>query len=155
MKFLVTGSAGFIGYHIARMILENFKRSSVVGIDNLNSYYSIKLKKKRISILDQSKFFKFKKLDLINRDELNKFFNKENFDYVFHFAAQAGVRFSLDNLEKYAGSNILVFFNLLNSLKNLQTLYYIFYLNFLLFLYIVGLVLIDNIVLLLYLFLHF
>jgi len=115
MKVLITGCAGFIGFSFASYLLE--KNIKVIGIDNFDKYYSIKLKKKRISILDQSKLFKFKKLDLINRDELNKFFKKENFDYVFHFAAQAGVRFSLTTPEKYADSNILGFFNLLNSLK--------------------------------------
>ena len=113
MKVLITGWAGFIGFSFVSYLLE--KNIKVTGIDNFDKYYSIKLKKKRVSILNQSKFFKFKKLDLINRDELNKFFKKENFDYVFHFAAQAGVRFSLTTPEKYADSNILGFFNLLNS----------------------------------------
>jgi UDP-glucuronate 4-epimerase len=118
MKVLITGCAGFIGFSFASYLLE--KNIKVIGIDNFDKYYSIKLKKKRISILSQSKFFKFKKLDLINRDELNKFFKKEKFDYVFHFAAQAGVRFSLTAPEKYADSNILGFFNLLNSLKKFR-----------------------------------
>ena len=118
MKVLITGCAGFIGFSFVSYLLE--KNIKVTGIDNFDKYYSIKLKKKRVSILNQSKFFKFKKLDLINRDELNKFFKKENFDYVFHFAAQAGVRFSLTTPEKYADSNILGFFNLLNSLKKFR-----------------------------------
>jgi UDP-glucuronate 4-epimerase len=115
MKVLITGCAGFIGFSFASHLLE--KKIKVIGIDNFDKYYSIKLKKKRVSILNQSKFFKFEKLDLINRNELNKFFKKKKFDYVFHFAAQAGVRFSLTAPEKYADSNILGFFNLLNSLK--------------------------------------
>ena len=78
MKVLITGCAGFVGFSFASYLLE--KNIKVTGIDNFDKYYSIKLKKKRVSILDQSKFFKFKKLDLINRDELNKFFKKENFD---------------------------------------------------------------------------
>lgn len=115
MKVLITGCAGFIGFSFARYLLD--KKIEVIGLDNFDKYYSIKLKKKRISILKKSKFFGFKQLDLLNRNKLNKFFKKEKYDYVFHFAAQAGVRFSLVSPEKYMDSNILGFFNLLNSLK--------------------------------------
>jgi UDP-glucuronate 4-epimerase len=115
MKVLITGCAGFIGFSFARHLLD--KKIEVIGLDNFDNYYSIKLKKKRISILKKSKFFGFKQLDLLNRNKLNKFFKKEKYDYVFHFAAQAGVRFSLVSPEKYIDSNILGFFNLLNSLK--------------------------------------
>lgn len=115
MKVLITGCAGFIGFSFANYLLH--KNIKVIGIDNFDKYYSIKLKKKRISILSKSKFFEFKKLDLINRDKLNKFLNKQKYDYVFHFAAQAGVRFSITSPEQYIDSNILGFFNLLNSLK--------------------------------------
>lgn len=115
MKVLITGCAGFIGFSFARHLLD--KKIEVIGLDNFDKYYSIKLKKKRISILKKSKFFRFKQLDLLNRNKLNKFLKKKKYDYVFHFAAQAGVRFSLVYPEKYIDSNILGFFNLLNSLK--------------------------------------
>jgi len=115
MKVLVTGCAGFIGFSFARHLLK--KNVKVVGIDNFDKYYSIRLKKKRVYILNKSKFFLFKKIDLLNRNKLNFFFKKNNFDYVFHFAAQAGVRFSISAPEKYVDSNIVGFFNLLNCLK--------------------------------------
>lgn len=115
MKVLITGCAGFIGFSIARYLLE--KNIKITGIDNFDKYYSVKLKKKRISILNQNKLFSFKKLNLTNRNSLKKFFKKKNFDYVFHFAAQAGVRFSIIAPEKYIDSNVVGFFNLLNFLK--------------------------------------
>jgi UDP-glucuronate 4-epimerase len=118
MKVLITGCAGFIGFSFANYLLQ--KNIKVTGIDNFDKYYSLKLKKKRIFTLKHSKFFEFKKLDLTNRDKINKFFKKKNFDYVFHFAAQAGVRFSMNSPEKYIDSNILGFFNLLNSLKKFK-----------------------------------
>lgn len=101
MKFLVTGSAGFIGYHIARMILENFKGSSVIGVDNLNSYYSVKLKKQRIKILKNFKKFKFLKIDISQAEKVSSLFKNIKFDTVIHMAAQPGVRYSMVNPKVY------------------------------------------------------
>jgi UDP-glucuronate 4-epimerase len=115
MKFLVTGSAGFIGYHITRMILENFKGSSVIGIDNLNSYYSVKLKKQRIKILKNFKKFKFLKIDISNAEKVSSLFKNIKFDTVIHMAAQPGVRYSMVNPKVYFSSNIEGFLNIIEN----------------------------------------
>ena len=84
-KILITGCAGFIGFHISQLFLEkNFK---VIGVDNLNNYYDVKLKNKRLSILIRNKNFSFKKLDINNSDKLKKIFNQKIYA-VLHFAAQ-------------------------------------------------------------------
>ena len=115
MKFLVTGSAGFIGYHITKMILENFKESTVMGIDNLNNYYSVKLKKERIKILRKFNKFKFKKIDISNEKKISTLFKKNNFDIVIHMAAQPGVRYSMINPKVYFSSNIEGFLNIIEN----------------------------------------
>jgi UDP-glucuronate 4-epimerase len=115
MKFLVTGSAGFIGCHVTRMILENFKGSRVMGIDNLNSYYSVQLKKKRIKILRNFRNFKFKKIDISNAKKISSLFKKNNFDIVVHMAAQPGVRYSMINPKVYFSSNIEGFLNIIEN----------------------------------------
>ena len=86
MKFLVTGSAGFIGYHITKMILENFKGSSVIGIDNLNSYYSVKLKKERIKILKNFKRFKFIKIDISDAKKVYSLFKNKKYPFFFNYS---------------------------------------------------------------------
>ena len=111
MKILVTGSCGFIGFHISRFLLD--KNITVIGIDNLNSYYSVSLKKNRLKVLKKFKNFKFFKFDLTNKKKIKEIFKNNNFDYVFHMAAQAGVRYSIDNPRKYINSNILGFYNIL------------------------------------------
>tara|TARA_B100000686_G_C16774446_1_gene967454 strand:+ start:248 stop:1198 length:951 start_codon:yes stop_codon:yes gene_type:complete len=115
MKIFVTGVAGFIGFSVAKHFLE--KKNHVYGIDNLDDYYSTKLKKKRLKILKDYNKFNYYKIDLSNYLKLNKLLNKKNFDYVFHFAAQAGVRYSLINPQKYYDSNISGFINLMDILK--------------------------------------
>ena len=116
MKIFVTGVAGFIGFSIAKHFLK--KKYHVCGIDNLDDYYSKKLKKKRLTILKKYYKFSFYKIDLSNYFELKKFLNKKKYDYVLHFAAQAGVRYSLINPQKYYDSNISGFINLIDILKN-------------------------------------
>ena len=113
MKILVTGVAGFIGFSIA----ENFLKKSFVvyGIDNFDSYYSIKLKRLRIINLKNYKNFNFYNFDLNNRKKLKFFLKNKKFDYVFHMAAQAGVRYSYFNPQKYINTNILMFINLLKA----------------------------------------
>jgi UDP-glucuronate 4-epimerase len=115
MKFLVTGSAGFIGYHITKMILENFKGSSVTGIDNLNSYYSVKLKNERIKILKNFKKYKFRKIDITNAKKVSSLFKNNKFDIVIHMAAQPGVRYSIINPNAYFSSNIEGFLNIIEN----------------------------------------
>ena len=96
MKVLITGSAGFIGYNFAKNLLEK-KGFKIVGIDNFNDYYDINLKKKRNSLLKKYKNYEFFKIDIRNKNKLEKIFIKKNFDFVFHFAAQAGVRYSINH----------------------------------------------------------
>ena len=119
MKILVTGSCGFIGFHLSKYFLE--KNNFVVGIDNLNSYYSVKLKKDRLKELNKNKNFKNFKFDLQNKKKINAIFSKFKFDYVFHLAAQAGVRYSINEPRKYIDSNINGFFNILEACKNFKT----------------------------------
>jgi len=116
MNILITGAAGFIGFKLASELLKN-KKNKVYGIDNLNNYYSVKLKKKRIEILKQHKNFLFSKIDIANNSKLKKYFSiREKFDIVYHFAAQAGVRYSLKNPKIYIDSNIHGFLNICNNL---------------------------------------
>ena len=116
MKILITGSAGFIGFNFSKFLLTytNFK---IIGIDNFNDYYDVKLKKKRNILLKKYKNFSFYKLDLADKNKLKKIFKKNQIDFVFHFAAQAGVRYSIDHPRKYVESNILGFYNILENTK--------------------------------------
>ena len=115
MKILITGVAGFIGFHIAKELFKN-KKFQVHGIDNFDKYYSVKLKKKRIQLLKKNKKFIFNKIDITSK-KINSFFKKNQFDIVIHLAAQAGVRYSLINPEKYLNTNILGFSNLFESIN--------------------------------------
>ena len=90
MKILVTGAAGFIGFHLSRRLLE--RGDTVVGLDNVNDYYDPKLKEARIEILDNYSEFSFERLDLADREGINACFENHAFDRVVHRAAQAGVR---------------------------------------------------------------
>ena len=114
-KILVTGCAGFIGSQFA---LRSLKKYYVIGIDNFDNYYSVLLKKKRIAILRKKKNFKFHRLDIRNFTKLNNVIKKYKINYVFHFAAQAGVRYSKINPTKYTTTNIIGTKNLLNSIKS-------------------------------------
>lgn len=117
-NILVTGAAGFIGFHLTRKLLDmGFK---VTGIDNLNDYYDINLKKKRIELLKEnsnSASFSFKKLDLAERAALENLFKTNSFSYVVNLAAQAGVRYSLVNPESYINSNLAGFASLLECCR--------------------------------------
>ena len=117
MKILITGVAGFIGFNLAKFFLETNKKIKIIGIDNLDDYYSVKLKKDRIKNINKFKNFKFIKLDVYNKKALDKLFKKNKFDYVYHLAAQAGVRYSIENPQKYYNSNIIGFTNLLEVLR--------------------------------------
>jgi len=116
MKILITGVAGFIGFSIANKLIQN-RKNLVYGIDNFDNYYSIKYKKHRIDQIKNKKNFFFKNLDIRNKKKLQKVFKNNYFDAVLHFAAQAGVRYSLINPKKYLDVNKKGFENLLNSLK--------------------------------------
>lgn len=112
---LITGAAGFIGFHLSRNLLE--KNYKVMGIDNINSYYSVKLKKDRLKILKKYKNFIFKKIDLSNFKQLNLFLRKKKIDVIYNLAAQAGVRYSLKDPKSYIKSNIEGFHNILEITK--------------------------------------
>ncbi|MGL5382547.1 MAG: NAD-dependent epimerase [Culicoidibacterales bacterium] len=112
---LVTGSAGFIGFHLTQQLHElGYK---VVGIDNLNDYYSVQLKEDRNAILQQLPNYEFIKGSLEDIELINHLFEKYQFDYVVNLAAQAGVRYSLENPHAYAQSNIIGFLNILEASK--------------------------------------
>ena len=118
-KILITGAAGFIGYSLCKKLITN-KNYEVIGIDNMNSYYSVKLKKARIKELKYEKNFEFFKLDLQEKSKLNDLFKRKKFDVVYNFAAQAGVRYSFENPDSYVNSNIIGFNNLLNLIKRFK-----------------------------------
>ena len=99
MRVLVTGSAGFIGFHLSDYLLKN--NNTVIGIDNINDYYDVNLKKSRLKILKKNKNFFFHKFDLINANKLEDLIKKFKVKYIVHLAAQAGVRYSIENPKTY------------------------------------------------------
>ena len=121
MVYLVSGCAGFIGFNVTKKLLK--KNDKVIGIDNLNNYYSVSLKKARLRILSKNKNFIFVKCDLLEMNKLAKIFRKYKFNSVVNLAAQAGVRYSLEKPGEYVKSNLVGFFNILeltriNKIKN-------------------------------------
>ena len=124
-KILITGSAGFIGFHLCKDLIRN-KNLSLIGIDNVNNYYDVKLKKERINILKNlGNNFKFIKIDL-NSVKIKHLFFKEKFDVVIHLAAQAGVRYSISNPEAYVVNNLNGFFNIINQSSKNKIKHFIF-----------------------------
>ena len=122
MKFLVTGAAGFIGFHTTKCLLE--RDDVVVGIDNLNDYYDPELKKARLEILLNNDNFSFHKIDITDKRSIDNIFELESPQKIIHLAAQAGVRYSIENPYAYIDSNVMGFMNILeacrhNSVKHL------------------------------------
>ena len=117
-KTLVTGIAGFIGFHLGKRLLE--AGDEVVGIDNLNDYYSVDLKKAHLAQLESKKNFRFLKMPLEDKDGILALFKSENFDCVINLAAQAGVRYSLINPYAYLDSNIYGFLNILEVVLTIK-----------------------------------
>ena len=118
-NILVTGAAGFIGFHLARTLLE--RGEVVTGIDNLNDYYDVNLKMERLGILEQHQNFTFHKLDIADRRAMGQLFDPGNspiFDVVVNLAAQAGVRYSIKNPSAYVDSNLLGFANILEGCRH-------------------------------------
>ena len=114
MKVLVTGCAGFIGMHCSRRLLD--RGEQVIGIDNLSPYYSVELKRARLARLEHPAF-RFHELDIADRAALDRLFAKHPFDAVLNLAAQAGVRYSLENPESYIRTNVVGFANLLECCR--------------------------------------
>jgi len=114
-KILITGCAGFIGFHLSKRFCDN--GYDVIGIDNINDYYDVKLKNSRLSILNANNNFSFKKIDILDKKLLNKIFKRNKIKFIFHLAAQAGVRGSIDNPKHYIDSNIIGFLNILEECK--------------------------------------
>lgn len=115
-KYLVTGAAGFIGFHTAQRLLG--RGDVVVGLDNLNTYYRVQLKRDRLAQLIGKPGFAFEQVDLVDREALNGLFAQEKFDIVIHLAAQAGVRYSLTHPEAYVDSNLVGFVNILEACRH-------------------------------------
>ena len=115
-KILITGAAGFIGYHLCSRLMEQGDR--VVGIDNINDYYDVNLKLNRLKQIEGKRNFTFIKLDITDREGIHKLFAKEKFDIVVNMAAQAGVRYSLINPYTYIDSNINGFINILEGCRH-------------------------------------
>lgn len=130
MKILITGTAGFIGFHVAEQLLK--RGDEIIGLDNINDYYNIDLKYDRLAhsgisrnkikynqLVKSSKYldYRFIQLDLNDKSELIELFKNEHFDHVIHLAAQAGVRYSLSNPDAYIQSNIVGFLNILECCR--------------------------------------
>ena len=124
-KVLITGAAGFIGMHLSEKLLK--KNFVVIGIDNLNDYYDVRLKKERIKNLKKYKNFHFYKVDLLQVKKLEDLMINNSFEYVINLAAQAGVRYSIENPYSYIENNIRGFLNLLEILKSHDSLKSLFY----------------------------
>ena len=125
MAILITGCSGFIGFHLTLEILKK-KKITIIGIDNLNEYYDVNLKKNRLKIIQKYDNFIFYKKDISNFSHLKKIFKKHKVDVVINLAAQAGVRYSITNPDEYLKSNIIGFNNILNLSKEFKIKHLIF-----------------------------
>ncbi|MEH7179365.1 NAD-dependent epimerase [Neobacillus vireti] len=118
MNILVTGAAGFIGFHLTKRLLDlNYH---VIGVDNLNEYYDVELKKSRLQLVEGNEKFQFHKIDLADYDSLAKLFKNQSIPIVIHLAAQAGVRYSLTHPQSYVHSNLAGFVNILEACRHHQ-----------------------------------
>ena len=115
MNILITGCAGFIGFHLCKHLLDNYNQYNIYGLDCLSNYYDVRLKKNRLKILNKSKQFKFYKCKLQNKIRLGQLFKNTKFNIVINLAAQAGVRYSISHPREYMDSNIIGFYNILEN----------------------------------------
>jgi UDP-glucuronate 4-epimerase len=116
MNILVTGAAGFIGFHLTRRLLD--EGYFVIGLDNLNDYYDVQLKKDRLKLLEGNDQFKFHQIDLADKERLYQLFEDKPIPIVINLAAQAGVRYSLTNPHSYVSSNLVGFVNILEACRH-------------------------------------
>lgn len=116
VRVLVTGAAGFIGFHVCQKLLARGDR--IIGLDNLSDYYDVTLKKDRLAQLHENSAFSFYKLDLADREGMTQLFAEQQFDGVIHLAAQAGVRYSIKNPHAYVDSNLVGFVNVLEGCRH-------------------------------------
>lgn len=124
VKVLVTGAAGFIGFHLSQRLLA--QGETVIGLDNLNSYYDVSLKQARLAQLENQPGFSFYQLDLADREGMAHLFAEQQFDIVVHLAAQAGVRYSLKNPNAYVDSNLVGFMTILEGCRHAQIQHLVF-----------------------------
>ncbi|WP_028293453.1 NAD-dependent epimerase [Oceanobacter kriegii] len=124
MKALVTGVAGFIGSYVARSLID--KGYEVVGIDNLNDYYEVSLKHARLEWVREKDGFEFVEMDLADKDAVTRLFAEHTFDRVINLAAQAGVRYSIENPDVYVQSNLVGFVNILEACRHQKTAHLVF-----------------------------
>ena len=123
-KILVTGAAGFIGFHLSKRLLA--RGDEVIGLDNLNDYYDVDLKKARLAQLENSPNFRFLQLELANRENIAELFTSEKINNVVNLAAQAGVRYSIENPYAYVDSNLVGFVNLLEGCRHHKIEHFVF-----------------------------
>lgn len=116
MKLLVTGAAGFVGFHLSKKLLE--KEIEIVGLDNMNDYYDPQLKEDRLAILKEKANFTFYKIDLKDKQDVEQLFEDEKPTHVINLAAQAGVRYSIENPYAYVDSNLIGFINILEACRH-------------------------------------
>ncbi len=116
MNILVTGAAGFIGFHVCKRLLERGER--VTGVDNMNDYYDVSLKEARLAMLLPFEGFTFVKADIADRNAMEELFRTGEFERVVNLAAQAGVRYSIQNPHAYIDSNIVGFLNILEGCRH-------------------------------------
>jgi UDP-glucuronate 4-epimerase len=121
---LVTGSAGFVGFHISKLLLK--KNYKVIGVDNLNNYYSVSLKKNRNKELKNFKNYTFVKLDICKKNRIIKICKKFKINYILHLAAQAGVRHSINNPDSYIKNNLIGFFNVIDAARLCKVKHFVY-----------------------------
>jgi UDP-glucuronate 4-epimerase len=123
-NILITGAAGFIGYHLSKRFLE--AGDAVVGLDNVSEYYDVNLKMARLALLQENPSFRFVRMDIADREGIANLFRKEPFELVVHLAAQAGVRYSLVNPYAYVDSNVVGFIHILEGCRSRNVRHLIF-----------------------------